>query len=67
MNYKTDRVVFECRKNGGSCGCPELFVEDSEHFGITDDFGGKIKLTKEQAGLVAKNLKKALKHLDKDI
>ncbi len=47
MNSVTGGVILCC----GSKRCPEVMLVDG-HICITDDHGGEIKITKEQASLI---------------
>ncbi len=59
-NIKIDgsSVLLCCGKNR----CPALSKnKDDKTFSLTDDFGGKVKLTKEQL----QSIQEALNHFDK--
>lgn len=58
-----DHVMTFC--GNCSCGCPELFVDAEapaeRRYVLTDDFGARIRMSREQLGLLAEQLPDALR------
>jgi len=52
LNDKNTRRVVLC---GSDTYCPEVLVSHKEIL-ITDDFGGKVKLTHEQFGILKEKI-----------
>lgn len=65
MKFTTDSTLF-CSKGKNSC-CPLLTKIADDEFHLTDDFGGKVTITKDELHYMAENFEKAVKHLDKNI
>lgn len=60
MEFINQNTVRMCRK--GSACCP-IVEKVEENFELSDDFGGKVKLTKEQFNM----LKDVVEHFEKNI
>jgi hypothetical protein len=49
MRRLDQNTIMLCRKN--SC-CPKVITEESGNIKITDDFGGEVKLTKDEVEML---------------
>ena len=54
MRYEGNKSIL-CKK-GSNCGCPTIHPTD-EGYDITDDYGGKVRLTKEEFFMLSKAVK----------
>lgn len=66
MRFEGNNTIM-CKK-GSNCGCPTIHPKD-EGFEITDDFGGKIKLSDDEFFMLEEAVQgyKKSKKLDKNI
>lgn len=60
MTFLNENRIMLCCKAGS---CPIVEKQDNGDFTITDDYSGKVLITKEQMGI----LKNTIEHFEKNV
>ncbi len=63
MKFDGDSKVIWCSRNKKGCNCPTIVKNSEEEFVITDDFGGSIKLTRDDVKYMKDTFKDAVESL----
>jgi hypothetical protein len=62
MQFLNQNTIKLCSGRKGSC-CPIVEKTSEEEFTISDDYNGKVRITKEQMGI----LKTTIEHFEKNV